>query len=160
MKYLAYDKETGEFAGFYDSEVHTEIPENTIQIAENHYTELFRKLNNPEFPFILKVVDKNITMVPIEEDLPLIKEKKIKAIKELAKYTLSDTDWIILRHLEEKESGEDPTLTPQELHKVLKKREKIRKKSNDYENEIKIEEDPKKIKEKDIFFHDTKDEEE
>ncbi len=62
MKYFVY-KENGEFNGFYDSEIHSEIPKESIKITKELWQELQKdnykyKLNLSE-DRILDIVDKN-----------------------------------------------------------------------------------------------------
>ncbi|WP_338630404.1 hypothetical protein [Clostridium baratii] len=73
--YFAY-KETGEFDGFYDDEIHSEIPKNSVEITEELQNELLIGLwfinieKISEIDRILDVEDKEIFFTEHELDIP------------------------------------------------------------------------------------------
>ena len=100
--YFAY-KETGEFDGFYDDEIHSEIPENSVEITEELQNELLvglwfiniEKIN--EIDRVIDVKDKDRFFTEHEPDIPEYIDIQKVLLKEMAvnKIELAKKDAII-----------------------------------------------------------------
>lgn len=100
--YFAY-KETGEFDGFYDDNIHYEIPENSVEITEELQNELLiglwfiniEKIN--EIDRVLDVEDKDIFFTEHEPDIPEYVDPQKVLLKQISsnKLELMKKDQII-----------------------------------------------------------------
>ena len=136
MKYLAYDSTSGVFAGFYDTIIHENIPDNVIEISEDQYKQILRNLNDPSYPNNIVVINGFLSEVPREYDLSDMKERKVDRVKKVTYSKLQESDWKVLRHRDQVAAGQGTSLTSQEYQDLLTERENIRIQSDDYEQQI------------------------
>lgn len=64
MKYAHYDKNTKELLGFYDDEIHKNIPESNIEISDEEWREALNKNANS-----VDVKNQKLVRVEVEQEI-------------------------------------------------------------------------------------------
>ena len=120
MIYVNFDEQRN-LSGFYDSEIHSEIPETAREITtEVHQAFLDNQGKVKINPATLQIEE---LPPPTEEELAIISQQAINAE---ALNFLSSTDWKVIRHRDQLAANIPTKLTDEEYQELLKQRQKAR----------------------------------
>ena len=120
MIYANFDNQ-GNLAGFYDSEIHENIPETAREITSEAHQEFLNNQSKVKInPETLQVEE---LPPPTQEELAIINQQNINAE---ASNFLSSTDWKVIRHLGQKALNITTSLTEQEYLALEQQRQEAR----------------------------------
>lgn len=147
MRALRYSLKDGSIVAIGHPDHVPEIEgHGVLLVADGDYP---KDWGNPDYAFIVdpatKVLKKDTSYVkPPEEGsdawrevvLASLKKDKIAQIKKEAYDKLKETDWMIIRHVEEEASGDVTTLLGSDFAKLVTERRAIRAMSDGYESVV------------------------
>jgi hypothetical protein len=96
MKYANYDKETNEILGYYDDEIHNDIPEPNIEISDEDWAKALNENANSVDPKKKKLL--RIETEPKRDELAEL-EKQIKECEDDIKHALIIGNTAVLESL-------------------------------------------------------------